>query len=243
MKKLFVIACALFALCTTASAQFMNAGGNAGGNGQGMSQDVESTFGTLRFSYSSMNIVSEYDGKKEGGFEEMNALSLEWTNAHNIMASQPLYLEYGAGLQWSFWSDEERNGDGDKYSQSVNFLAVKVPVSVVYDLAIPQTSFSIMPYAGLNLATYLLGQAETSYDSSEYSDSHTSSCFSDDDTEGEPWNRVVLGWQVGARVNFGKYFAGIGYEGPLTNFLKKTYDGEKYRVYSNQLNITLGWKF
>lgn len=252
MKKLIVIACAFLAFALTASAQFMNSGsassaGKPARTKAASSQDFGEKFGTFSLTYSPFNLVSEYDGDTEDILDDgMNALSLTWTNAHNVLATQPLYVEYGLGLQWSFWSESDSEEDIE-YKSSVNFLSLKVPVSVVYDFAIPSTPVSVAPYLGLNLTGYLLGQQKASWKyTGEYADymdeasgEEKTSFFSKDDMGDAKFSRFILGWHIGARVGFNKYFFGIGYEGPLTNFYKEG----KGKIYSNQVNISLGLKF
>lgn len=240
MKKLIVIACALLALSATASAQFMNSGASTStsknsGAAAWISNDHADVFNTFSFTYSPMNIDGWSGNIEDDG---LNALSLTWTQARNVMASQPLYVEYGVGAQWSFWSDSESDGDME-VSSSLNFLSLKVPVSVMYLVSVPNTQITLAPYLGLNLTGYLLGQQKISMEYEGESESRSSSCFSKDDMGGEPYNRFGLGWHIGARVGFGKYFFNIGYEGPITNL----YKSGSYEVSTNQVNISLGLTF
>lgn len=257
MKKFIVVVCAFFALSAAASAQFMNAGASASkSSGTPMfSGDHPKSFSTFSLTYSPVNMTGKYDGLEVDLFKGffgseagMNALSLNWTNAHNVYAPLPLYLEYGLGVQWGFASGD-MSEEGYKSEISANFLSLKVPVSAVFDFAIPTTPISVAPYVGLNLSGYLLGSAKNTYEytgeGAEYmedaSGEEERSFFSKEDMEsaGEPFNRFILGWHIGARIGFNKFFLGIAYEGPLTNFYNK--NGLKY--YSNQVNISLGLKF
>lgn len=62
-----------------------------------------------------------------------------------------------------------------------------------------------------------------------------------DDMGGEPLNRFVLGWQIGAKVSYDRYLLGIGYEGPITSLLNVD-DGDGKMTVS-YVNISLGIKF
>lgn len=195
----------------------------------------EKVFNTADFTYSPMTV------KVNAGFLSMdvnlNAVSANWTQARLMTDQLPVYLQYGAGLQYAFGS---LSVDASKTSMS--FMTLKAPVSAMYMYTIPNTPVILMPYLGLNLQFHLLGQCKTTVPTGDYGDSEYTgatgkySFFNKDDMEGDTFNRLVLGWQIGARVMYDKYLFGIGYDGPVTNL----YKGENGKIRTGQVNISLG---
>ena len=157
---------------------------------------------------------------------DINSVSADWAQVRALPLGYPLYLQYGAGLQYS------AGEYGLLVGQKVKFLSAKVPVNVMYSLDLPNTNFTVMPYAGLNFRFNILGLNE--------SDDSKTNMLNKDDMDGEPLNRFVLGWQIGAKVSYDRYLLGIGYEGPVTNLSNDEY-GNKMTV--SYVNISLGIKF
>lgn len=246
MKKIyfFVLAVALVLCNVTASAQFVN---SSAGFRSAATADVESVFNTFDLTYSPVTFGAYYDGEEADGdgdeiTGDMNAFSLNWTQARALTANLPLYIQYGAGLQYAWKTDSESEDDW-KFTSTTSFLTIKVPVNVLYCYTLPNTSVSLMPYVGLGLHGHVLGQAKYSSTYDGETDSETMNLFSKDDMEDESLKRFTLNWQVGAKVSFGKYIVGVGYEGPVTHLFKEKYDGETFTVNTHQVNISLGIRF
>lgn len=243
MKKIyfFLVAVALFVSGATASAQFMNQGASSKASS---SADVEDLFSTVEFTYSpvTMNSSIKYDGDSVKSSEDLNAISLNWAKVTSLPVDLPLYLQYGAGVQYAWMTDSESEGDYSSKS-TTSFLTAKVPVNVMYYFQIPSMNIALLPYAGLNLQGHILGQQKYTVKYDGESESETISFFSKDDMDDEPYNRFVVGWQIGAKVAFDKYIVGIAYEGPVTNLYKFNEDGVTAKMNSTQINISVGIKF
>ena len=228
MKKsmIFAAVAAFMLVSFSASAQFVQ---STGGFNSPSSASVEDVFNTFDFTYSPVSFHSNDDS------EDLNGVSLNWAQARVLTPQLPVYLQYGAGLQYS-WKSESKNDT----SGLIHFLTAKVPVNVLYNFAIPNTSVSIMPYVGLNAQLHILGQNKYSYED-YYGDMTTVTLnfFDEDDMDDEEFNRVCLGWQIGAMLSFNKCFIGVGYNGPVTNLYK---DGD-FKINFSQVNISLGIKF
>lgn len=229
MKKfIFAAVSALFVFGTTASAQFMNS--SSAGSAS------ESVFNTFDFTYSPVTLNAMEDDYSQT--EDMNAISLNWNQARVLTDNIPLYLTYGAGLQYA-WKTDSESSDGIKVSSTVSFLTLKVPVSVMYNFNIPNTSLSLMPYVGLNVQGHLLGQQKYTRKYDDESESATVNFFSEDDMGEDKLNRFVLGWQIGAKIAYDRYFFGVAYDGPVTNLRK---DGD-FKVNTSQVNLSIGISF
>lgn len=212
----------------SASAQFVTSSSNAATVGS-TNSSVVSKIGTFGVSYSptKMNLISGNTSESE----DFHTLSMTWTNANALHPTQPVYFEYGLSAQWTFLNDSE----DEDYSVSTNYVGVKVPVNLLYKYHIPQTKIAVAPYVGLNLTGYLIGKTTVKYGDTKESMSY----FSKDDMGDERFNRINVGWQIGARAYVNDIFVGIAYEGPITNLYK---EGNS-KVNFNHINITLGLAF
>lgn len=133
MKKLtLVLAVAMMAIATTASAQFVN-----GGTRSSMVADTEN-YSRLELGYSPVTVFEELD---------LTGLSLGWTKGVSLTQDLPLFLEVGANVMYSF---------GEKYDIETSLLSLNVPVTMAWKFA-PTESISIIPHAGLNLRGHILG--------------------------------------------------------------------------------------
>lgn len=242
MKKIYflLVSAALFVSASSASAQFVNQ--NGGGRASSSAADVEDVFNTFDFTYSPVTFKEGNDNTSRE--TEMNAVSLNWAQARVITPAYPIYLQYGVGLQYSWDTETDSSEDDDYYEWSskatTSFLTAVIPVNVMYCFNVPQTSIALMPYAGLNLHGHILGQysSKTTYDGE--TESNKINFFSKDDMgEDNTYSRIGLGWQIGAKVAYNKYFFGIAYQGPITNLYKK----DEYKLNSSQVNISVGIKF
>lgn len=229
MKKIYflVLAVAMMAFSVSASAQFMNSSSS-----MSSSSAVESIFNTFDVTYSPMNLNAKYGDVTNS--EKLNAVSLNWNQARAISTSVPVYLTYGAGVQYAWMTDSD-----DDWKSTSSFLTVKVPVNLLYNFNIPSTSVNLMPYVGLNLQGHILGQEKMTYSDGDSKETHNLNYFSKKDMDDEPFNRFVVGWQIGAKVAFNKYFVGVAYEGPVSNLYK---EGD-LKINYNGVNISLGLMF
>ena len=217
-------------MSVSASAQFMQSNG-----GSKAKASVEDVFNTVDLTYSPVTMKATMGGSSLT--EDYNGISLNWSQARLMTDKLPIYLQYGAGAQFSWYTDSS-SSDYYDVKTTTSFLTVKVPVNVLYNFAIPNTNLSVMPYLGLNAQVHVLGQSKTSQEYDGETQTFKVNYFSKDDME-DPYNRFVLGWQIGAMVSYDKYFVGIGYNGPVTSLYK---NGD-LKIQTSQVNISLGIMF
>ena len=217
-------------MSVSASAQFMQSNG-----GSKAKASVEDVFNTVDLTYSPVTMKATMGGSSLT--EDYNGISLNWSQARLMTYKLPIYLQYGAGAQFSWYTDSS-SSDYYDVKTTTSFLTVKVPVNVLYNFAIPNTNLSVMPYLGLNAQVHVLGQTKASQEYDGETETTKVNYFSKDDME-DPYNRFVLGWQIGAMVSFNKYFVGIGYNGPVTSLYK---NGD-FKIQTSQVNISLGIMF
>ena len=241
MKKLMLVAAmaAFILMDVTASAQFVQSSGRPGG---ASSADPEALFSTVDFTYSPVTLKASAGDESDS--VDMTGLSINWTQARLLTDQLPLYIQYGAGLQYSWYKDSD-SYESDYYSYSytstTSFLTLSVPVNVVYNFAVPNTPISVMPYLGLSANLHLLGQTTTTMEDDGDVESKTYSFFSEDDmgSSSSTYNRFILGWQVGAMVSLDKYFLRFGYSGPVTNL----YSQGEAKINTSQVNLSIGLRF
>lgn len=168
-----------------------------------------STFG---FEYN----PSSFD-PKHGDSESFTSLALTYTNAIPLTQSFPLYLEWGIGGQYSFYSEDDFK---------IKYVSLKVPVNLIYDFEIPNTSISIDPFLGLKLRGNIWGQAKEDGDDSI-------DLFDSD--EGD-WKRFQIGWNIGVKAKFNnKFFVGLSYGSDFSEM------AEDMKI--NETSISLGIVF
>ena len=150
----------------------------------------------------------------------MNSVSLDWTQSYGFVKSIPLYVQYGGVIQYS-WGAAAYTGE------PMHLLSLNVPVSLAYDLVIPKTNVSVVPYAGLNFQEHVLGL------------SGKTNLFNEDDVAGYPFDDFMISWIAGAKFVFDRYIIGVGYQGPLTGLLWE----DEAELMLSQVNFSLGIRF
>lgn len=260
----FTAVAVLMAVATSASAQFANGSKMSGG----MASDVEG-HGSFYVQYNSLGVgdFSETLEDMDAESEKLTGFTVGFNKAVPVTSSMPLFLEIGAGLTyaWAKIYDEEESDDcyscEDEYSLrmkvSSQHLMVNIPVNVMYKFQVPNSSIILEPYVGLNVKGHILGQMKTkwSYDAccSDMEDAIedeigdideddlTRDYFDKDDMGGKKYvaKRLNIGWQIGANVDFGKYFVGISYGSDFGKFMENDSDDWTFSA----TNITVGFRF
>lgn len=159
-----------------------------------------------------------------------NGFGVEYTRGFGL-ASFPLYLEAGLKATFGFHSESE---DGDK--DTFTAISLNVPVNVAYRIDLGANNMSVTPYTGLNFRVRCMAQNKYTYDGDD--DSYTENWFSKDDM-GHTANRFQMGWNIGARFNYGAFGIGLGY----TLDFMKFYSYEGYKISTGTFNVGLSYTF
>lgn len=161
---------------------------------------------------------------KKGDDQSFTGLTFGYSKAVGISETSPLFIEFGAGLQYSFKSESGRD-----WEEKFRMFSVKVPVSLVYDWQLPNSSVSIRPFAGLTLRGNISGKEIEEDD--EYKSEYD--LFDKKDMDEYTFNRLQIGWQIGANVDFSnKFYLGLSYGSDFSEICKN--------VKINTTSITLG---
>lgn len=143
--------------------------------------------------------------KYDDDSESFSGLALVYTRATSLSGTTPLFLEWGIGGQYSFYS---------KHGVDINFASVKIPINLMYDFQIPNTSINIDPYIGLKCRGNVWGTVKSDYDDEKYD------LFDKD--EGD-CKRFQVGWNIGVKLRFNNsFFAGVSYGTDFNEFDEDT---------------------
>ena len=149
-----------------------------------------------------------YDGGDET--ESFTGLALNYTNAISLTQSMPFFLEWGIGAQYSFRSESKHDTD-----YKMNMISAKIPINLIYDIAMPNSTIHIDPFVGVKFRGNIWGQEKIEYGK------HDEKVDLFDSDEGD-CNRFQVGLQAGVKVRFTGFFIGAGYGIDFSEFSKKT---------------------
>lgn len=158
------------------------------------------------------------------------------------IGNTPIFYQVGAGLRWTFNSQKE-SYEGLNVKASTNFVTFRIPLNLALPINIPSTDITVVPFVGFvpNLHFYGGETYKVSYEG--MSEKETINYFSKDDMGVDKFNRFILGWQAGARIEYSSFYLGLSYEGNISNLYKYTESGSKEKINLGYFDISLGYKF
>nr|WP_288698136.1 outer membrane beta-barrel protein [uncultured Prevotella sp.] len=248
MKIKFLALAAAMMISTTSFAQFSQSKSSSSSSNE-ISKGWNSLYvqyNSIGTSYSLSSFNVRYDDygdeyqkaiDNSGLSEKLNAFSIGYNRTINLTPSAPLYLEIGAALQYAFYSDEV-----DHLKYTGNMLTAKVPVSLLYHVAIPNSDFAIEPFAGIDFKYNIIGTAKREvtykyYGETKKDEDKLDNIFDKKDCDGHQANRFQAGWHVGANFVYKKAFIGISYGQDFSKF------HDDIDLKFNTLSATLGCRF
>lgn len=182
-----------------------------------------------------------YSPKHGDGFSA-NGFGVEYTRGFGL-ASFPLYLEAGVKATFGFHSDSEKES-GVKLEEKFSAISLNIPVNVAYRIDLGANNMSVTPFTGLNFRVRCTAQEKITASYNGDSESETFSYFSKDDMEDmtgddKTANRFQMGWNIGARFNYGAFGIGLGY---TLDFMKFYSNGEA-KTSTGTFNVGLSYTF
>lgn len=180
-----------------------------------------------------------WDEWKDSGLKDkMSGVTLGYNQSTQMSQSTPLFIEYGVGLQYAWYSDSVIHSSYYSESVKITYFSIKVPISIVYRFLLPNTDFSFEPNAGLDFRLNVYGNADYNdyYGNKDHYDNIN--LLNKKDNNDSPINYFQIGWHIGLNVVFRNYFIGISYGSDLS----KIYDGYA-DVKLNQTSVTAGFRF
>ena len=243
MKRLFaLLAVAFVAFAPNLSAQG-NSFYNATREAEALLRDMPSNnYRTLYAGYNTAHANwREYGVMGEMMFPIKRGVTLGYLEAINIWKGLPIYVEYGANVQYLFGAEKL---DGVKImgftldqDYRTNIFALNVPVNASLRLSFEDNLIAVTPYAGLNARFNIIGKQVVSsgdesletaiFDSSKEKGAAGDSAF----------NRFQLGLNLGCSVTYSVYTVGIGH---IFDFSKLSDEG---RGHLGVTTISLGYSF
>lgn len=165
----------------------------------------------FRFSYNNYTADSKGDD-----YAALYAYELGYVKSFLISQESPLFFETGASVLFT-------NGDlvvTDGYYEvdaTLKMYSLVVPFNMGCKIALSD-KLSFYPYAGISLKAHLSGEIE--YESgNSYDEFESIDVFDKEDMGARVFNRLQLGWQIGATLNFDKFNFGFSFG---TDFMELT---------------------
>lgn len=140
----------------------------------------------------------------------------------------PIYADYGLKVKYT---GNKFPAGPDNRSDNYHYVTLSIPASVLFKTGIRNTPLAFAGFLGLDGNFHLLARREfITPDGKEISDYLDKS---------QGYNFFTLDWHIGCRIYLQKYFFGIGYEGPITNFRQTNMTTEKFTGLTLTLGLTL----
>jgi len=229
MKKIkFIVAAMFLAVSSSAFAQFTSSSSQSSNvNANGWS--------TFYFQLNPSKISVDIKDSKDQSF---TGLTLGYNRAFSVSSSLPVYFETGIAVQYSFF----KNDDDDDYETDdyhYHMVSAKVPLNILYNFKIPNSTIEIAPYLGAILRYNIWGEEKVTFSyKNKDGEDKTYNLFDKKDMDGSDytWNRFQIGWQIGVNARFSnKFLLGLSYGSDFFEIYKK--------AKINTTSITLGYCF
>lgn len=173
---------------------------------------------------------------------------------HGFGVAKNMFVETGLNVDFGWASKklfEESYDDGETYKEFFKGknINMQIPVNFVYRVGVGENMW-VSPYVGLNFKLNLSTQYRNTWEPLEddekdpewinvYSDSEENMGHKD-----LTWNRFQMGWHIGCGFQYSKYYIGVQWG---TDFIPayshKFEDGDKYKVSTSNLKVSLGYTF
>lgn len=163
-------------------------------NAQEEEKTHPSSYNRIALSYRNVNLSSG------GANFNLNGGSFDYIHGFGVTRSLPIYVETGASAAFT----TKDTGSGSY----AGYMTIDVPVNCAYIFYIPNSEISISPFLGLNFKGNIIGTNDVASDTQEWYD------------EGN-YRRFQLGWNIGAGMNYKKFYVGLSYGTDFVQIAKK----------------------
>ena len=244
MKKLTSLVAMLMMVSTSAFAQFANAGASSSSS----AANTDAWQGVTA-SYDMGSVSFDGSGSED---VDLNGFSIGYVKAFSVSKSLPLFVE--TGLKFSYATGESTwSESGYDYEYGLGYIEltekleytyynIQVPINLAYKFAV-NDDIQIIPFTGVYLKGNIAAKVDETFTlDSEYGSESVEESYDLYDKEEaqecgfeKAWNRFNFGWQIGAKVAYQNFTAGITYGLDLNETSKK--------VKMNNLSISVGYNF
>lgn len=258
MRKYYSILLLLMFVATDLSAQSTDSTVVSNSFFQGMDT---SDYNRICASYNPVWIGwNEPKRNKVKEFPLNHSLSLGYLHASNIAKNSPLYIEYGANVQYSFGEKRVTEGDGQlesRYTYTAQMLSINLPVNVAMRFELKSKtgkSKFVTPYIGVNLRYgawgniklergYLIAFGPGYAGGTKWT--RTYRLFDDSDDSlamgDKAFDRFQVGINFGAGFTYDKLYLGLGCVADIMKIINSQETGYVGRF--NTVTISVGIAF
>ena len=171
--------------------------------------DIHFTYSPTKLQLKKLNLKDKTSYNSVGGGFDYN-LSFFHT---------PLYFDVGLDFRYS-WRNAPMNlsfplTTSTALESGSKFFDISIPFGLLYKIHFGNTRIALAPYIGLDADIFALGKFTKAVSKSE---EFNTDIFK----EQYAANRFVFGWHTGGKLFLGRIFLGIGYEGPLSHFVRNS---------------------
>lgn len=229
MKKLMLTAALVLLSCGSAFAQFSNSSASKMKSSSSSREVNTAGYNKAYFQYNPSVMRIDYKGVDNQSF---NGLALGFAHGFSLMSTQPLYLEVGGNLQFSFYKHTE-DADGyydDEFYTKWRMLSLNVPLHVTYLWQVAD-KVGLAPYTGFRLRLNLWGSEKGGYSGSDeeydyyYNQKAESVNIFDKDKMGKDGvaKRFQIAWEIGLNIHINnRFYIGGGYAIDFMEYSEKT---------------------
>ncbi len=203
-------------------------------------------FPVMADGYNRVTVSYENESYSPGGdFDDMkgfsaNGFGIEYTRGFGV-ASFPLYIEAGLKATFGFHNESEKEY-GVKIEDKFTAISLNIPVNVAYRIDLGANNMSVTPYTGLNFRVRCTAQNKLTASYQGEKESETVSWFDSDEWDPTA-KRFQMGWNIGARFNYGPFGIGLGYTLDFMRFYNVDEDGYKGHISTGTFNVGLSYTF
>lgn len=192
----------------------------------------------------------------------LNGFGLEYIRGYQF-TKLPMFIEAGGKFTFTFNNKKEEYRSGNEYKYSTFMCRLIIPVSYAYCFSF-RDDMKITPYAGFDFKFNLAGKTKETHDyyvkkGSSYLDIYhkieedSYNWFNKEEVEelngadNSRWNVFQLGWHIGGRFQYKRYFAGLTYGTDINSLFhyKKNVLGSGIYVnnhwFTGNFSLTLGY--
>lgn len=206
----------------------------------------------VEISYSPLSIDCNLTGNEYD--MDLNGFGASWIGGISVSEQYPLYIEVGVQLTYAYKSNKynidskdagslgiEQLYDATKIQVSdktavkntIRYWSIAVPISLSYNFTIPNSKFSISPFAGISIKynNSSKSRTEASYDITHLDTQTCESKMWEDEIDNfckrcagkdAKWRRWQIGTSIGVRAGYRAVSIGFRYGIDLTTLAKDT---------------------
>lgn len=151
-------------------------------------------------------------------FPLKSGFTLGYLESRHVLKGLPLFVEYGANIQYLSGKEELREIDLIGHSYKTNIFSLNIPVNAAFRLSFENDTIAITPFAGLNFRYNLAGNRADEYvNLSGKVETATTKLFDKSTNKNGAFNRFQMGVNMGVAFSYKVYTLSVS---RVADFLK-----------------------